>query len=327
MAQIQSLLITGGTGFVGRSLLRELAENHGQRESNIKVTVLSRSPEQFLTAYPEFKNLGWLSLMTGDILVPEGLSHAERFDSIIHAASSASPIVDSNLLGRFDEIVTGTRNLLEFAVNSSVQRFLFISSGAVYGTQPLHIDRIPEDWHSIPDPLKPASTYGVAKHAAEHLCALYNQSHGLQTVIARCFAFVGPDLPLDMHFAIGNFIRDALWRDEITVAGDGSPLRSYLDQHDLARWLLTLLKRGKSGQAYNVGSDQAFSIAELARLVRDIVAPNKPIRILGKVSDNNEANLYIPSIQKARRELGLDVRVPLEVAIRAAADAAKQRRL
>lgn len=312
---------------MGRSLIRELASNHGQGESNLEVTVLSRSPEQFLTAYPEFKGLRWLRLMSGDMLVPKFLPYTERFDCIVHAASSTSPIGDSNLLGRFDEIVTGTRNLLEFAANSNSQRFLYISSGAVYGIQPSHIERIPEDWNGIPDPLNPVNTYGVAKRTAEHLCALYNQSHGLQTVIARCFSFVGPDLPLDMHFAIGNFIRDALWRDEITVAGDGTPLRSYLDQHDLAHWLLTLLKRGQSGQAYNVGSDQAYSITELAHLVRDIVAPNKPVRIFGKVGANNEANLYIPNIQKARRELGLDVRVSLEEAIRAAADVAKQRRL
>ena len=171
----------------------------------------------------------------------------------------------------------------------------------------------------------PANAYGVAKRAAEHLCALYAVEYGLQTTIARCFAFVGSDLPLDVHFAIGNFIRDALQHGEIIVAGDGTPLRSYLDQYDLAQWLLTLLDHGKSGQAYNVGSDRAISIADLARLVRDTVAPGKPIRILGKTTGTSERNLYVPCIDKARKELGLDVTIGLPSAIRVTADAALQR--
>jgi len=74
-------------------------------------------------------------------------------------------------------------------------------------------------------------------------------------VVARCFAFVGADLPLNVHFAIGNFIRDALTADALTVSGDGTPLRTYLDQSDLAHWLFTMLERGRSGEDYNVSSD------------------------------------------------------------------------
>lgn len=228
-------------------------------------------------------------------------------------------------LQRYDQIINGTRNLLDLAVACHARRFLFISSGAAYGVQPAHLEKFPEDWNGMPDPLDPAHAYGVAKRAAEHLCALYRQAYGLHTVIARCFAFLGPDLPLDVHFAIGNFIRDALWRDAITVAGDGTPLRSYLDQEDLAHWLLTLLDRGGKGQAYNVGSDQAISIAELAVLVRDIVAPEKTVRILGKAGDTTERNGYIPSISKSRKELGLDVRIRLADSIKATAHAALQR--
>jgi len=124
---------------------------------------------------------------------------------------------------------------------------------------------------------------------------------------------------------IGNFIRDALWRDEITVAGDGTPLRSYLDQQDLAHWLLTLIVRGNAGQAYNVGSDQAISIADLAHLVRDIVAPNKRVHIQSAANGTNGRNIYVPSIQKARKGLGLDVRVPLDSAIKMTVDAAMRR--
>ena len=138
-------------------------------------------------------------------------------------------------------------------------------------------------------------------------------------MIARCFAFVGQDLPLDDHFAIGNFIRDALCRDEIVVQGDGTAIRSYMDQCDLVDWLLTILERGKAGEAYNVGADEAISIADLAYLVRDTLSPNKRVRILGNAIGNAERNRYVPDVTKAKRELGLDLTFSLRESVREAA--------
>jgi dTDP-glucose 4,6-dehydratase len=228
-------------------------------------------------------------------------------------------------LQRYDQIVNGTRHLLDLAVACGAQRFLLTSSGAVYGTQPVHLNSTPEDWHGMPDPLNPANSYGVAKRAAEHLCALYGQAHGLQTVVARCFAFSGADLPLDVHFAIGNFIRDALFHNEITVAGDGTAMRSYLDQSDLAHWLIALLDRGQSGEAFNVGSDQAISIADLATLVRDTLAPNKPIRILGTPDAQRPRHRYIPNTDKIQRHLGLRAATSLKESVQNTAQSARSR--
>jgi dTDP-glucose 4,6-dehydratase len=177
----------------------------------------------------------------------------------------------------------------------------------------------------MPDPLNANNAYGIGKRVAEHLCAMYQDAHGVETVIARCFAFVGEDLPLDVHFAIGNFIRDALWREEIVVGGDGTSLRSYLDQRDLAQWLRKLLADGVGGRAYNVGSDQAISVAALADLVRDIVSPRKIVRVLGKPDGRSDRNLYVPDIRRAKDELGLEVTIPLGDAICATAEAVVRR--
>jgi UDP-glucuronate decarboxylase len=122
--------------------------------------------------------------------------------------------------------------------------------------------------------------YDQAKQAAEHLCGLVGEWYHLETVLAHCFTFVCPDLPLIEHFAIGNVIRDALPPDAITVSGSGTPLRTYLRQSDLAHCLLTFLE-GCPGQAYNVGSGEVIRDAALAYLLRDIPAPNKPVHILG----------------------------------------------
>jgi dTDP-glucose 4,6-dehydratase/UDP-glucose 4-epimerase len=159
---------------------------------------------------------------------------------------------------------------------------------------------------------------GQAKRTAEFLCAYYAHAHCLNYSVARCFSFVGPFLPLDIHYAIGNFIGQTLFESEIAVKGDGSPVRSYLYMADLVVWLLTLLLKGRNGQIYNVGSDQAVSIRDLARLVRDVVSPHKPVRVLGQSNasvGNAVRNRYVPDIARARRELGLEVWTPLSDAI------------
>jgi dTDP-glucose 4,6-dehydratase len=217
--------------------------------------------------------------------------------------------------------------MLEFAVEHGAKRFLLTSSGAVYGPQPAAFNGVPESYAGMPEPMAASHAYGVAKRTAEHLCAIFAAQYGLEVVVARCFAFVGEDLPFNVHFAIGNFIRDALWAEEIVVNGDGTPLRSYLDQRDLARWLLTLLRHGKAGEAYNVGSDRAISIADLAHLVRDLVSPGKPVRILGKPVEGVEQQRYVPDISKIGRDLGLHPSFSLEESILAAAGAANAREL
>ena len=309
------LLMTGGTGFFGKALLRHLLNDGLPNE--ISVVVLSRSPGRFLSSYPEFFGYRHITFRQGDIQQRDSLPWGETFTHVLHAATDSTIGPSLTPLQRYEQIVDGTRNILDLAVATGARRFLLTSSGAIYGPQPADLTAIPEDWPGSPPLSDPSSAYGQAKRAAEHLCVLVGDQHGIETVVARCFAFVGPDLPLNVHFAIGNFIRDALTGEAITIAGNGSPLRTYLDQTDLAHWLFTLLEQGHPGQAYNVGSDEVISIAELAHLVRDILAPDKPVQVLGHPYTGAARNRYVPDIRKAQ-ELGLMVSLPLAEAIRRA---------
>ena len=313
------LLLTGGTGFFGRALLRQLETLRCTSGSLPfgQITVVTRSPVNFRKKYPSLAYLSWLSLHEGDVLYPSSLPQKGRYQFILHAASDATNANRLTPLQSYRQIVDGTENMLKFAVSSGAQRFLLTSSGGVYGPQPWDMKTIPETYNGMPDPLNPLNAYGVAKRLAEHLCAQYGHQYGIETVIARCFAFVGKDLPRDAHFAIGNFIRDAIERPEITVNGNGSPIRSYMHQSDLAHWLLTLLQQGASGNAYNVGSDEAISIADLALLVRDLVSPEKQVHVKSQLlADNVFRNRYIPDISKAKTDLGLEITIPLAQAIR-----------
>jgi dTDP-glucose 4,6-dehydratase len=300
------ILLTGGTGFFGRALLRHWADRETELPGLTRVCVLSRNPDQFLAAYPEFSKQPWLSFHKGDVLSPNSFPQGLNFTHVLHAATDSTWGPSLQPLDRYLQIVDGTRNVLEHAVLCKASRLMLTSSGGVYGPQPHDMERVPETFLGMPDPLVPANAYSIGKRGAEHLCNLYAEKHGIEIVIARCFAFVGQDLPLDVHFAIGNFIRDALnASSSITVSGDGSPLRSYLDQRDLAVWLTRLLADGKSGQAYNVGSDEVVSISELAYLVRDLVSPDKPVRILGAPQTNKDRNRYVPDIAKIYEHLNL----------------------
>ena len=312
-----NLLITGGTGFFGRALIKYLeAERLAKGQLPFeKVGILSRSPDRFRTSYPSLADLPWIQWHQGDVQLASSLPHGHAYECILHAAADSTDAAALTPIQKYRQIVDGTENMLQFASTHGAKRFLFVSSGGAYGPQPPDMPAIAESYLGMPDPLLTSSVYGVAKRQAEHLCALYSHSHGLETVVARCFAFVGPDLPLDAHFAIGNFIRDALGAAHIQVGGDGTPMRSYMEQSDLAHWLLQLLLRGRSCQAYNVGSDEAINSADLAHLVRDCLAPHKPVLVMGQRIEGNPRNRYVPSVAKARHELGLTLSLSLREAI------------
>lgn len=308
------LLLTGGTGFFGLALLRHWQAMDGEVP---RITILSRNPERFAIQYPNLANL--VEWARGDVLTPSSLPQGQHYSHIIHGATDSTHGLKLSPLERYIQIVEGTRNILEFAIASRTTRFLLTSSGGVYGSQPQDMEQIPENYKGMPDPLNPQHAYSIGKRCAEHLCALYQAQYGLETVIGRCFTFAGRDLPLGAHFAIGNFIRDALVRSEILVTGDGTPIRSYMDQRDLAHWLTTLLFNGHAGQAYNIGSDLPITIAELAYKVRDLIAPNKPVRIANTITTHSFRNRYIPSITKAQKTHGLNLVYTLDETILATA--------
>jgi len=316
------ILLTGGTGFFGRALLRYFLTS--DKFTDAKLCILSRDPQTFHAAHPGLADDVRIRFRQADIQNRESLPWDQSFTHVLHAATESTIGPTLTPLERFNQIVTGTSNILDLAVATGAQRFLLTSSGGIYGPQPADLEAICEDWPGCPPLDQASSAYSQAKRAAEHLCALYRDAHGLQITVARCFAFVGIDLPLDVHFAIGNFIRDALYEEVITVAGDGTPLRTYLDQRDLAHWLWTLLRQGHDGEAYNVGSDQVISIAELAHLVRDLIAPEKPVRIHGVPDHTAARNRYVPDIKKININHGLHPQISLRKAISDIAESHRQ---
>lgn len=308
------LFITGGTGFVGSWLLECLCYANRAIGLKLHIHVLSRNPSNFFTRFPHLAEDPVIELVQGDVrnLVPDG----GHYSIVIHAATDASAQLNSeNPLLMADTIVEGTRRVLEFSRATGVERVIMLSSGAVYGKFMAEVRQVTEDYPGGPDPLDPYYTYSESKRMAELLCAIFAKQIGLEIPVARLFAFVGPRLPLDAHFAVGNFIRDGLAGGPIRVTSGGAAVRSYLYAAELVVWLLVILVRGQSGRAYNVGSDQALTIRELARKVADAFAQPPAIEVVGRGDGSNPVNYYVPDITRSRTELGLDITIPITEAI------------
>lgn len=311
----ERIFITGGTGFIGCWLLESLIWANQKLGLGTSAVVLSRSPQDFVRKAPHLALDPAITLLEGNVcnfVYPDG-----KFPFIIHAATEASAkLNEEKPLTMLDTITGGTRHVLDFSQACAARRFLLTSSGAVYGEQPPDLSHIPETYSGAPDPLDRRSAYGQGKRIAEHLCALYSRPGFFDPVLARCFAFVGPYLPLDIHYAIGNFIRDGLLGATIKVNGDGTPYRSYLYAADLAIWLWKILLEGKSDRAYNVGAEAALSIAELARQTAAHFDPHPEVLIVRKAGPGVLPKRYVPATLRARTELGLQEWIGLDQAIR-----------
>ncbi len=308
------IFITGGTGFFGCWLLESFIYANDKFGLNAKAVVLTRDYEAFYKKAEHLATHPDVQFHIGDVRNFEFPNF--KFSYIIHAATDTnSKLNKENPLLMIDTIVEGTRRMLEFANHCGAKRFLLTSSGAVYGKQPSDLSHIPEDYPGAPDSTQHASAYGEAKRLAELMCSIFQRKYDLEISIARCFAFVGPYLPLNVHFAVGNFIQDGLAGGPIYVSGDGTHYRSYLYAADLAIWLWTILFRGVPGEAYNVGSEDAITIRDLANEVA-VSFPNTLKVIIAKSpTPGRPAERYVPSVKKARENLGLYPWIKLKEAL------------
>ncbi len=308
-----NVFITGGTGFVGSWLT--LSWLHAQQvlKGSGRLAVLVRDPARLEAVLG-----GQASRVTpviGDIrkfILDSSISP----DLVIHAATPARETLN---VGRPNEmleiIVDGQRNLIRQLVERPVSRILFTSSGAVYGRLSQKDGPVTEDHRGGPNPLDPRSAYHEGKRVAELILSLAHQEGLVDPLIARLFAFVGPLLPLDEHFAIGNFLRDALKRQPIRLTGDGSPIRSYQYPTDMAVWLWAIAARGEPVRAYNVGSANGLSLRQVATSVSQN-SEGYPVIVAKEFDPTTPVDYYVPDVDRIKAELGLQNRVDLDEAIR-----------
>ena len=316
----ERLFVTGGTGFFGCWLVESFCHVNRELGLGARATVLTRDSAKFAAKCPHLASDPAITVHVGDVRdfdFPAG-----EFRYVIHAATEASAKqAAEEPLEMLSTILAGTQRTLQFAAACEARKFLLTSSGAVYGRQPAEMTHVPESYMGAPDPLDAASVYSEGKRASELMCALHQKAAREKGVefeakIARCWAFCGPHLSLDAHFAIGNFIGDVLAGRPISIGGDGTPRRSYLYAADLAIWLWTMLFRAPALVPINVGSAHDVSILDLARIVAATLNPATEILVAKQAVPGVAPARYVPSVARAEELLGLRETVDLEESIR-----------
>jgi len=308
------IFLTGGTGFIGKWILETIKHANESMSLNIKVTILTRNSGIFknqnmsLASHPKF------SFVDGDIL--NFIPPKKNFEYIIHAATDASAeLNEKNPYAMFTTIVDGTKKMLDMAKAYKPRKFLYLSSGAVYGNQPFEMEKITENWNGSINCNDTKATYAEGKRAAEMLCSIYHKQHNINISIARIFALLGPYLTLGIHFAAGNFLLDALNNKKVIVKGNGLPVRSYLYSGDLMIFLFHLLLREeKNINPYNIGSSESISIKCLAEKISKLVG-NGEFEVLDHNDRGWNLGRYVPDTDKFSRDFNIGKTVSLDESI------------
>ena len=260
-----NILITGATGLIGGCLVEVLM---GRQEKDYHVYAAGRNEERAKEKFKAYADDPHFHFVKYDVMQP--LESDLRFDFIIHAASNASPnffadspveVMKSNILG--------VANLMEYGMQHGMKRFLYVSSGEVYGEGDGRV--FTEDYSGYVDCTLPRSCYPCSKRAAETLCVSYADEYGCDVVIARPCHVYGPGFTESDNRVYAQFIRNVLRGEDIVMKSTGEQFRSWCYVADCVSALLYILLKGENGQAYNIADpDSNISIRELAEMIAEL---------------------------------------------------------
>lgn len=306
------VLVAGGTGFLGLWLAETLACLNDEMGFGTELVLVSRHAESLAERAPHLSGRADIKTIESDV---RDLLELPRAHYVVNAAATPDNRVHaSDPIGVADTIARGASTLLRGAYGlDDLRAFLQVSSGLIYGPQPLDVPGLAEDAGGGPSCGSMASVYAEAKRFAEAECSAWRSQYKLPIVTVRPFAFIGPYQGIDKPWAVNNFLRDALAGTTIRILGDGDTIRSYMYASDMAFWTLRALVAGTPGHAYNVGSPEAVQLADLAAMVASLADPRPDVS--SRTGGAREPSRFVPDASKARTALGLEVTVGLEEAL------------
>ena len=297
--KVTKLLVIGGTGFFGKSIL-DLFQRGGLSEYGIhNIIIAARNIERFIEKYPELINSG-VEFFQMDISISSILPEA---DIVIHAAAStdARDYVN-NGNGQRTNIESATSNYCNLASkHHCFSKIVYCSSGAVYGQQPYNVESMSEDFEfqEVSGLVDYKRDYALGKRVSEKQIQELGLA-GLNVSIARCFAFYGKYLPRDQHFAYGNFLGAAEQGKNIEVYAKHTVYRSYMHADEMVHALIQIALESKPEcPIYNVGSGEAIELRDLARKI----AKEYGVGILSENIENDRIDRYIPDVSKLEKLL------------------------
>lgn len=287
----KTVLVTGANGFLPAYLVRSLLYVNACRPAlKIKIIALVRSAEKAKARFSDYLSDDALEILEQDVCVP---IRSGAVDFIIHAASQASPkFYGTDPVGTLSANVLGTMNVLELARTSASTGVLYFSSGEVYGEVTDAHNPVVENYYGHLDPTNVRACYGESKRMGENMCVSYAHQYGVAAKIVRPFHTYGPGMSLDDGRVYADFVADILAGRNIQMKSDGSARRAFCYIKDATIGFLTVLLRGKIGEAYNVGNPcEEYAILELADIVAGLVTP--PINVI--LNDATVGGSYLRS--------------------------------
>ena len=288
----KSLLLIGGTGFFGKSILKYFSNSKSLKKKINKIIIISRKKLEKVDYIIKLKKNYDVVKINCDILKLKKLPFA---DYVIYCA----------ILKNFKDDFLAVKNYVNLAkIYHRNSKILYTSSGAVYGVQN-KIRGFKENHLKLNKKINFRSSYKKSysyfKLKSERLFQTLASS-GLKVSITRCFSFVSEFLPLNSHYVIGNIIKNILEKKKIIIKANYKIYRSYMHSNDLIKWLIKILDYSNNKcPIYNVGSEKKVTICQIVKFLA------KKYRLQFKIPEISlkKKDIYIPNVYKAKKELNL----------------------
>jgi len=310
--EIDNILVTGGCGFIGTSLIKNLLEHN----SDIKIRVLDNfstgSPDdladvsEYIMARPEAcLSDARLVLIEGDIRDSKITNLCSKgIDCIVHLAANTGvgPSVDDPRLD-MDCNVAGTFNMLEAARENGVRKFIFASSGAPAGEvePPIHEELPPH----------PVSPYGASKLAGEGYCSAYYRTFGIDTICLRFGNVYGPRSKKKSS-VVAKFIRQSLSGETCVIYGDGTQTRDFIYIEDLIKAVTLSMCKNLGGEIFQIATGSEHTVKEVANMIVGIFAQKgKTMEIKYDSPRLGDVQRNYSDTRKAQTMLGWDIQMSL----------------
>lgn len=283
-------VIFGGTGFLGRSLVDELL-----KDQNNFIFIVTRNKNKAKSIFSYLQNTNNLVLEQCDVNDFNQLLNLKiNCDYAINFASDSTNGPNINKLQIINQMINAANNILLWSNKNVKNKYLYASSGAVYKdyekTESNNLDIKFNDLFYA---------YGDTKLLCERICEANFKSNGLNYVIQRIFSVAGWHIPLNKHFAFGNFLNDSSNKKHIMLNSKGDSLRSFLDQRDYAMTTINLLNKKIKHRIYNIGSEEIISIYKLAKKFCEYKNLNI---IIEDIKKNQTRQNYIPNLERIKSE-------------------------